>query len=509
MIGHVLQRYDPRATRITSSSDRFEWRRYTLHKLEVNQPFDLYGLFWLQGQSTDRSPGRIFRTPDDGVQIQLFRDLRPRLNSRQGDSSAEWVTEDPLASTDNTPITVEGILGDQNGSVVAIECITVHEQYNIFEDRPREYRLAPKYVMFNVRESTNCQQFTGVRLRTRDLDQWADLIGFSRVNGEGSIGISLKLPDIPDIPLVNGSSLTFEQSMVRRGPTSTGGSIERKVWAQVDHLSNLCWQEVDVNVIAPITTLISLCTGTSNDVIDVEVRNDENGWMPICSNYFVHAEPELRRGDAFLSFRQVGLASIGTWLNTVDRLGPLPPVVARFASRGARVNLETELLEMTTVAEGLHARLYPDQVRLDQETCSAVEAAVRAAVDHMGDQVKNIVRGKLSHLEEPGYTLRLKTLAKRLERVAPAIYGKPNKWAEEVSTIRNGYAHRTGGFLDSDAIDGLITILESLRWLLRCVLLLEAGISEETLSDSIARSAEFSFFMHRSKLAFPHVYINQ
>lgn len=105
--------------------------------------------------------------------------------------------------------------------------------------------------------------------------------------------------------------------------------------------------------------------------------------------------------------------------------------------------------------------------------------------------------------------MRLKQLAGLVDDCAPEITGKTNRWARHVTEARNSYAHRTKGFLNEDDIDVLATVTESIRWLLRSILLLEAGVSKKHLAERLGESSAYLFFRKRAKESLPKVYDDQ
>jgi hypothetical protein len=229
-------------------------------------------------------------------------------------------------------------------------------------------------------------------------------------------------------------------------------------------------------------------------------------WLTLVSDHVQHAEPHDGVHEYLAKFPELGLANVALWLSKVDLLGPLPPVIAHFSAKQDVVKLETELLEMTTVAEGLHVRLFPSEKRLTDTQCAEVTKRALQAISDMDERITNILRGMLTHLDKPGYAPRLKGLAKAVEDVAPEICGNVSRWTEAVSKTRNSYAHRSAGFLEEGNVDGLTTVLESLRWLMRCILLLEAGLGRNILADRLGAISGYRLFLDRAAERLPAVY---
>lgn len=477
--------------------------------VEVNKEFDLYGQFWSPSASDERIPGRLYRTSDD-IRLQLFKDLRPGPSyvPRHQDGQATVYEVVPSPNVDS-PITIHGSIGQLVGPITALECVTMRATSLVLGRGPAEYILAPLGIIFGGHTSGPHQRFTGVRIRTKDLDEWAGQPGFSATLSEdGAQSLNYKKASTTPIALANGAAVSLHQDFSMTSPPSfRGGSMRRRVWLQVTDLAPATWSEVNRQILTPLTSLISLCLGEVNHPTDVQLTIDGNEWVQFACKEFMAAEPSSRY-EELATLHDLRMQGVATWLDKVEQLGPLPPVVATFAAKKQVTRLETELLEMTTVAEGLHARLFPDDRRLEESACEEIRSRVLDALSDLDDdgRAASILRGMLRHLSEPGYDRRLKGLAGYVADVAPQTCGNVSKWASEVSNARNSYAHRSAGFLGEHNIDALFTVLESLRWLLRCVLLKETGLHGSTLATKVAAASAYRLFLSRARENLPKIY---
>jgi hypothetical protein len=469
-----------------------------MSQLNVNQDFDLFGQFWLPGAQDDPTPGRLYRTTD-GIRIQLFKDLRPGPSYKPVGNGTEksWyeVIESPRV---DDPITLYGHIGNRVGKITAYHCRTVDSTTDMF-DKFGKYVLEPQLLVFGAHLATDDQQYVGVRVRTMDMDEWANLNGiYSSKAEDGTRSLNYRYIEAGSATLNNGAMLSVHQAMTLTGLSVRGGSVTREAWLEVVNLPATTWVEIDRQIVTPLTSLVTLCVGQVNELSGIELTVDGDEWLSVAADFIRYSGPRVGRLEHLALLADVKLTGIATWLNKVEQLGPLPPVIARFSAHQSRVKVETELLEMTTVAEGLHARLYPDERRLDEATCDDVRSRVLGSVEDMENRVGNILRGMLEHLSDPSYPSRLKGLARRIGEMAPGICGKSNKWAEEVSAARNKYAHRSAGFLEKDDVDALLTVIESLRWLLRVVLLLETGLDEDFVKAKLLDVSGYHLFRKRA-----------
>lgn len=472
---------------------------------EVNQPFSMTGVFWRYDEPDKRVPGRLYRA-EEGIRIQLFDDLRPGpsyVPMNPNDENTFYEVIDSPHQDD--PLTLHGrVVGGQR--ITACECITVRSSESGVDPKVAEYVLEPRHVLFGGHISGFHQEFTGVKIRTADLDAWADLPGFTHGRSQDNTWqISLRLQELASVSLADGASLALSQTARLTPPTVCGGAITRETWLKVTGLAAASWTQLGGSIVTPLTTLICLCTGRDNPATHIELTVDGQQWLTLAAD---HLRPSrtTNTGKTLVDLADIGLPAVASWLDQVDRLGPLPPVVAHFSAHRRTMQLETAVLELTTVAEGLHARLFPDTRRLSEQDCGLAKQHVMEAVKDLNPRIGDIMRGMLTHLIEPGYPARLKELATVVESAAPGICGNTNKWATAVSTARNAYAHRTAGMVEEEDVDTLITVIESLGWLMRCVLLLNAGLSKETLRQRLSHNSSYGLFLDRARQNLPKVY---
>lgn len=114
------------------------------------------------------------------------------------------------------------------------------------------------------------------------------------------------------------------------------------------------------------------------------------------------------------------------------------------------------------------------------------------------------------HVHEVGFGQRLDELAKRGEDLVPGIVGKRNRWKALVYGTRNRYAHQTSvAWLEDDDIDALLTVAHSLRWLLRALLLTEAGVAAELLGERFATHQPYRQFLSNAESWQPKVFARE
>lgn len=235
-----------------------------------------------------------------------------------------------------------------------------------------------------------------------------------------------------------------------------------------------------------------------------KVRSGQGKWLTIHSP--AEREADLDLPNPLIRQQDLSLRHITTWLDRVEALGQLPPVVAQALT--GRIQLETRVLELATVAEGLHRRLYPETMGYSKEVADRIREAVGAALAAQQPDADNVVGGLLSHLEEVGYGQRLRHLAERAETLVPGVSGRTGRWKDLVYAARNDFAHRLrSSWLSEGDVDRYLTVAMSLRWVLQTILLGEAGLSPDLLTERFSQHTPYRLFLTQAAVWQPKVYL--
>jgi hypothetical protein len=207
-----------------------------------------------------------------------------------------------------------------------------------------------------------------------------------------------------------------------------------------------------------------------------------------------------------LPLAETGMAGVGAWLDSTCRLGPLPSVVARVAS-SQDDTVEAQLLELTTVAEGLHRLLLHERKRMTKKQASEARTKALEAIEDLCEDVRDAVQAALHHLMDQSYPRRLMDLAEHVEQAVPGVTGETTEWKKRVTSARNDFAHKLEhGFLDEATAEESVAVLLSLRWLLTGTLLLLTGISPAALGDRIGNHEPYQLFLAQARTWLPTVY---
>lgn len=356
------------------------------------------GRFWLVDVPDVVVPGQLTLGPE-GPHLQLDGSLTAAAKPDQAAAADDDTFTSFVATTwaDETALTIHGDLVYGGGSepVTVVDALTVGRDFSwrAWEVGPGhgQQRLEGLYALRGGHVAGRNELFTGVRVRLRHLDEWADLGGFQRSVGPDQASITFERPLVPPAPLLNGGYLHLDQDLSwnRSGDSE---QLTRSVWLRADHLPVARWSELDRSVVTPLTTLLTLAADMDCPALQVEVSTGANsGWLSLhASGLPPLVERPRPARDMLLPLKVLGLARVAMWLDRVEALGPLPPVVAAAAGGHLRP-VEVALLELTTVAEGLARRLWPDWARLTPEEADVARRSAAAAVAEQGEQVSAAV----------------------------------------------------------------------------------------------------------------------
>ena len=390
-------------------------RRYSLCMAAATNDINngLRGRFWLQGNPQDEAiTGRFFLMPGAHPLLELDEPLTPLMQETSRTKlpdGAEVVTSSPVSSVDlaRQSLCIHGTL--ETGELVTLPSAftagwTVRGSgYNV-------HRLQAFYAIVGDHVDGTAALFTRVRVRIRHLDAWASLPGFSRTLdlAAGKKGLAFEPPEVPPATLTSGARVTLEQVTGWVGPDVSGGRLERKVWVNVEGLPPATYRDIGRTIIKPLANLLSLSVSAECPVVEAEVSvSPDHPWLAVHSaSMKPTAETIIPLPRILLPLTEAGLDGVARWLDSVVPLGPLPSVVARAA--GTRDDpLETQLLEMTTAAEGLHRLLLPQRKRMTDEQASEARDKALQALKELLDDVRDAVQSALMHLTDQSYPRRL------------------------------------------------------------------------------------------------------
>ena len=332
------------------------------------------------------------------------------------------------------------------------------------------------------------QQFVGIQV----------VVGVLTESEQGFPGFRL---------LVQGSARRLSMQKQASGGATADATIvlsdDGSVWLEWQSSKPRSVRMWERTVSKPTLTLLELAEGCPVEVVAAQVGDGER-WFPVLAkSHALDGPPPVQA--TLLQTGDLTIENVVAWVDAAERLGPLAPVVVD-AMRN-KTTLETQVLTLASVAEGVHRRLHPNEVRMPVETAHAIADAAVLAATGVDPDAADAVTGLLGHLDDLGYRQRLAGLAKDVSTVADEVTGRTSKWKALVYDARNDFAHRlVSGWLTNDDIDRYICVALSLRWLLRIRLLQVAEVPDELLRARLRASIEYQLFLTQAAEWCPAVF---
>lgn len=422
------------------------------------------GEFWLASSPSNRTEGHVVVQPTGRSKVRVRPEFYPAFELEVISVAPDGTTRShPKPSPDPGPLTLHGLLERQGQEPLPVSLVQAHATHwsggmQTFE---------PMWTLIGDHVDKD-DRFQGIRVR---------LPHYGEANSEA-------------VPMESGGTVRV-----------TNG------WVELEGLPARKYHELGRTVVRPLCTLLALARGSAVRPSAVEVSGDPGVWCPVhAGTRGVHSRASADL-EQLIPTSHLSMKVLATWLERAHALGPLPG--AYISVLEIDLSVDAQALILTTVAEGLHRVLYPHTLRFSVEHGVMVrEAAVEAVrlVDQNASTV-DAVSGFLSHVHEVSYAKRLDELASRAEELVPGVTGKTSKWKKLVYETRNSYAHQTSAdWMEEDDLDRVLTTAQSLRWILRLVLLDQAGLDAQLLLDRFTRHQRYKFFLTHAAQWQPQVY---
>jgi hypothetical protein len=473
----------------------------------------LRGRFRLQGMPEGEAiPGHLFLNPGSHPLLALDEVLTPMIRETSRSKLADG--REVVTSSLVPPQELAGQSLTIHGTLETRELVTLPSAFTAgWTERGTGYqshRLQAFYALVGDHVDGADALFARVRVRIRHLDAWASLRGFTFTPdlSAGKYTLALEKPEVPTATLASGARVGLEQVIGWEGPGVSGGKLERQVWLDVLDVPPATYLDVERTIVMPLVNLLTLSVSAECSVVAVEVSaSPDHPWLKVHSAAMKPAAKAIiPLPRILLPLAEIGMEGMAAWLDSVVHLGPLPSVVARAATTRDDP-LETQLLELTTAAEGLHRLILPQRKRMTDEQAKEARSKALEALKGLIDDVRDAVQAALGHLTDQSYPRRLLDLAEHVGQAVPGVTGNTAQWKKRVVSTRIGFAHALEhGFLSQGNAEESIAVLLSLRWLLTGLLLLQTGIDPATLGRRFKDHESYQLFLAQARIWLPAVY---
>lgn len=349
-------------------------------------------------------------------------------------------------------------------------------------------------------------RYDRLEFTTQGLDVWAAGAAFKATRSDTGGALSWTSPAGETASLGAGRSIAVD----RRPRVSTardGGGVEVAIGATfvVDLPDGLTVSDALHDVLTPVLNLQGLCTWSDSRCTSVHMRVLGSGWVTTLVGPMIHAEAVERR-PVMLSLADVGLKGLASWLDAHSVLGPLPSMLVRLLT--APGVLQSEVLELATICEGFHRKVYPEEEWFERGHLAEVRQLLERS--ELDDAVKAAVLNGLGHVNELSMPERMRRL---LHTVGPlgrlAVGDKPTRWVSEVVAARNAFAHSPTEHdrsPDKRDLDKLVALHRSLCFFLLDLMLRQASLPPELVFDRVSDNSRWTDFLSTRSHASPRLF---
>ncbi|MBN3458981.1 hypothetical protein JNN96_33620 [Mycobacterium sp. DSM 3803] len=268
--------------------------------------------------------------------------------------------------------------------------------------------------------------------------------------------------------------------------------------------------ELDSGVVNAVTTLTQLAT--MNDAADTSLQvqlEDHGPWRD------VHRDRESARDTRrpLLDTRHLTAKMFATWIDFRRETQGLDAAVLDDLPG---VAIQTHVLTLGSVAEGLHRRLFGENEKRvkslsDSKIAKMRRLAREAALAKMegpdftdGDRAEfgRAINEAFGHINEQTFRSRMDDLIADARCSIPSLGAGFADWPDAVSTARNLMAHQPSlpDDVDNDQfLDLLIALSYSIAWVLRTNLLNRAGFDIPTIQEGYKYSSSYGHHLANTR----------
>lgn len=404
-------------------------------------PQEYSGTFWIEGQSSREAGGTLIFREGVAPRLHLNGELTPSFEVVETTDETRVIGA-AKRGPEVENLLIHGSLVDQISKVTLVGAFTVRQRGQLFGGGPSEQVFQARYAIVGEHLSRDELAFDFIALRFSNLDEWARLPGFDLTRSLKSAGasISFSLPTPVEAALSDGSTIRIRSQM--RAPWEINPRemrITRDAWFEIQSIAPKTWRDIDRLYVSALQNFLQLCTMQSCRLIAVHLGRGDATYRMMPSRLWPSSASDDWRSFPLL-LPHVALETVVEWLDCVLETHPTASVLANSFIQPS-ISIESRLLELTTVAEGFHRSLFPQQDRLDTATASRVKQSIRTSILTEEQRVQNIVKGRMGYIEEMSYPKRLLDLATEANLVIPGVSGHTKRWTDLIAESRNTFAH--------------------------------------------------------------------
>jgi hypothetical protein len=432
----------------------------------------LGGQFWSLEDPEKRVRGEFDETDDGEPEVRLEAALvaDPRVRRFQGGMA--FAASEALSVESFAPITLQGEL-DTGDFVTLLDARNHGSDGSMFGPLPR---YVAQVAVVGTLVDGNEQRYSAVRFRV-DHPYWLAHLN----DGESSA--------VED----DGSTLSLQ-------------AADDGNWLLYESAAPEILHQLEMRVISGSLVLAALVLDR-HDLVTRQTQarvNSTDPWLDICGPTWRSDSGKGIGPDTLLDRDELTVERCAQWIALNDRLDGLAWAIAQ-PLPGV---LQVEALVATSLVEGLHRRLPYEQSKFGPDQKSALKRIRQAAIDAAAQQanteglsqdlVRELVGNAVGHVGDLSFRDRANAVVTEVCGAVPEIAESVRDLPGRLTVARNDIAHHL--LLDHEN-EPLATrflrwmvITYVTPWLLRCLLLLHAGIEPAVLRAGFTSSRRFGFF---------------
>lgn len=277
-------------------------------------------------------------------------------------------------------------------------------------------------------------------------------------------------------------------------------------WLVYEAAVPMTLRQLEMRVVTACRVLAELALHVEIDEREMELRIDPLGeWLTVLSADTDDMESGRLDPDSLLPREELTVERFAAWIALDHRLDGLAAAVARKQTGPLQVLAPVA----TSVLEGLHRRLPYSQSKFPSDSRAALKRVRRAAADAARAQAASegldaeLVAASLAFFGEVSFRDRATEVVSVVSAAVPEIAESVPNLPALLTETRNELAHH---LIPDEVREPLearylrwILVSTVTPWLLRCLLLLHAGVDPNVLHERLLMSKRFE--MQRANTA--------
>ena len=281
-------------------------------------------------------------------------------------------------------------------------------------------------------------------------------------------------------------------------------------WFEFTAAAPMTFRKLDSGVINAVTTLTQLATMDDAADTDVQVQLEDGGpWREVHRG----REPVEDASHPLLGAQHLTAERFATWIDFRRETQGLDAAVLDDLPG---VAIQTHVLTLGSVAEGLHRRLFgKGKKRVEALVNNKVDKIKRAArdaalelmtgaefTDDDRTEFGKAISEAFGHINDQTFRSRMDDLLTDARCTIPSLGAGFKDWPDAVSTARNNMAHQPwlpDNVDDDQFMDLLIALSYSIAWVLRTNLLNKAGFDVDTMQEGYRDSSSYGHHLANTR----------